>query len=251
MIIAGGIITHNCRCRTISLSKSQAEIRSKNGAGLNKSITPEMKPDKGWDYNVGEDLTAGINQAVEQRNANERIARQLKAALNEKLAQADKVLKSEAEMGLAEKDMQQTPERIASELLLQNLIQRAEASTSDNLLLDLWSNEKKYHKHIEKRLLNDDISDAADYQNKTFNVLANAEKLTIAMSTTSSMISGKMQLETDEWIVILSADGKIVTSYPREQSKLTFEQNHSSFGDTIYEYAIIESIRESLKKLFS
>ena len=56
---------------------------------------------KGWDYHVGSDLTTGIEKAVAERNANERIARQLKAALNEKLAKAEQVLKSEAEKQIA------------------------------------------------------------------------------------------------------------------------------------------------------
>ena len=80
-----------CRCRCISLSQSQAAQRSKNGTGLNQKITPEMKPDKGWDYNVGEDLTVGIEQAVEQRLADERIARQLKSALNDKLVKNQQI----------------------------------------------------------------------------------------------------------------------------------------------------------------
>lgn len=96
---------YRCRCRCIALSQSQAEARSKNGKGLNQKVTDEMKPDKGWDYQVGEDLAAGINQAVEQRNANERIARQLKSALNEKLAKAEQVIKSEAEKEIAKTTM--------------------------------------------------------------------------------------------------------------------------------------------------
>lgn len=96
---------YRCRCRCIALSQSQAEARSKNGKGLNQKITDEMKSDKGWDYNVGEDLTAGINQAVEQRNSNERIARQLKVALNEKLAKAEQMLKSEAEKEITKTTM--------------------------------------------------------------------------------------------------------------------------------------------------
>lgn len=58
-----------CRCRCISLSEKQAQERSKNGTGLNKSITPEMNPDKGWDYNVGQDLTTGIDKAIAENKA--------------------------------------------------------------------------------------------------------------------------------------------------------------------------------------
>ena len=84
-----------CRCRCISLNAKQAAERSKNGTGLNQKVTPDMKPDKGWDYNVGEDLTAGIERAVEQRLADERIARQLKSALKSQIADTAKVVESQ------------------------------------------------------------------------------------------------------------------------------------------------------------
>ena len=57
---------YRCRCRCISLTDRQARERSKNGNGLNKPITDEMKPDKGFDYNVGQDLTAGVNKAFDE-----------------------------------------------------------------------------------------------------------------------------------------------------------------------------------------
>ncbi len=60
---------YRCRCRCISLSERQAQERSKNGAGLNKQVTPEMNPDKGWDYNVGQDLTAGIEKSFNEKYA--------------------------------------------------------------------------------------------------------------------------------------------------------------------------------------
>jgi SPP1 gp7 family putative phage head morphogenesis protein len=59
-----------CRCRCISLNERQAQERSKNGQGLNKPISDEMKPDKGFDYNVGTDLTAGVNKAIKDSKAN-------------------------------------------------------------------------------------------------------------------------------------------------------------------------------------
>lgn len=41
---------HNCRCSTIALTEKQAQRRSGADTGLNKSITPEMRADPGWDY---------------------------------------------------------------------------------------------------------------------------------------------------------------------------------------------------------
>lgn len=54
----------NCRCRLISLNERQAQERSNNAQGLNKFITSKMKPDEGWDFNVGEDLHAFMRVGI-------------------------------------------------------------------------------------------------------------------------------------------------------------------------------------------
>jgi len=76
---------YRCRCSVVSLSEKQAQARSKGGNGLNKSIDVEkMKPDKGWDYNCGEDITTGIDKAVADRKANPDIEPKLKALIDDK-----------------------------------------------------------------------------------------------------------------------------------------------------------------------
>lgn len=70
-----------CRCRCISLTDRQARERSKNGKGLNQPITDDMKPDKGFDYNVGQDLTAGIEKAKADVMTSNRVNQVLKSAL--------------------------------------------------------------------------------------------------------------------------------------------------------------------------
>jgi SPP1 gp7 family putative phage head morphogenesis protein len=76
---------YRCRCRAISLTAKQANDRSKNGEGLNKPITSNMRPDNGWDYNVGEDLTAGVNRAISERTNSKSIHPKLINALESKL----------------------------------------------------------------------------------------------------------------------------------------------------------------------
>ncbi len=66
-----------CRCRCVSLTEKQAQARGV----LNKPVTSDMNPDKGFDYNVGEDLTAGVNKAIAESKANP----VLKSALQKKL----------------------------------------------------------------------------------------------------------------------------------------------------------------------
>ncbi len=59
---------YRCRCRLISLTEKQAQARSGQDKGLNKTIKlSAMKPDKGWDYNPGADLTKGINKAIKSK----------------------------------------------------------------------------------------------------------------------------------------------------------------------------------------
>lgn len=92
---------YRCRCRCISLSERQAQERSKNGVGLNKQVTPEMNPDKGWNYNVGQDLTAGIEKAI----ADSKVNPVLKSMLEKKLADAPKIMTLEKlPTGLTEQD---------------------------------------------------------------------------------------------------------------------------------------------------
>lgn len=54
----------NCRCNCISLNDRQAHERSQTNQGLNKFITCKMKPDEGWDFNVGENLDAFVKVGI-------------------------------------------------------------------------------------------------------------------------------------------------------------------------------------------
>jgi SPP1 gp7 family putative phage head morphogenesis protein len=59
-----------CRCTVISLSEAQAKSRSGGDNGLNKKVDLNtMKPDNGWDYNVGEDISVGVNKAIKDKAA--------------------------------------------------------------------------------------------------------------------------------------------------------------------------------------
>jgi SPP1 gp7 family putative phage head morphogenesis protein len=98
-----------CRCRCISLNERQAQERSKNGTGLNKSITSEMNPDKGFDYNVGQDLTAGIDKAIAESKANP----VLKSAFESKL-------KTTADMKIIALEQFAPVQKAVSELAIKN-----------------------------------------------------------------------------------------------------------------------------------
>jgi SPP1 gp7 family putative phage head morphogenesis protein len=87
---------YRCRCRAISLTEKQANDRSKNGEGLNKPITSNMRPDNGWDYNVGEDLTAGVDKAIKDHKTKNTIHPKLEKALESKLKKPASQLVSDA-----------------------------------------------------------------------------------------------------------------------------------------------------------
>lgn len=56
-----------CRCGVISLTEAQAQARSKDGTGLNKSVDEtKMQPDKGWGYSP-RDRLQGVEQALAKR----------------------------------------------------------------------------------------------------------------------------------------------------------------------------------------
>ena len=102
---------YRCRCRLISLTADQATARSgqntdnqkyfgpdgeelpqvKGGHGLDKAINEAtMKPDKGWDYNPGQDLLAGINKAIANKQG--KSSPVLLSALNTKIAADMKII---------------------------------------------------------------------------------------------------------------------------------------------------------------
>ena len=64
IILANGIITHNCRSTLIALTDKQAARRSRGHNGINKP-TPTDEPDIGWGYKpTAEDAVRGLAEAV-------------------------------------------------------------------------------------------------------------------------------------------------------------------------------------------
>jgi SPP1 gp7 family putative phage head morphogenesis protein len=82
---------YRCRCRLISLTAEQAQARSGAGHGLNKAVNGvEMEPDKGWDYNPGQDLLAGVKSAMANKQG--KSGPVLLSALNTKIAADMKII---------------------------------------------------------------------------------------------------------------------------------------------------------------
>ena len=113
----------------------------------------------------------------------------------------------------------------------------------------LWYSGKSYQKHVEKRIAKGDIKDENDYKLKTFEAISKSKNMVVAVSK-GDMISGKLQIGSDGWVVLIGIDGKIVTSYPFDSEKVTFSERHKQMGDTVYEYTINPEIKKLLNRVF-
>ncbi len=70
VIVAGGIITHNCRSTLQALTGGQAQRRSPTDQGLNQLETDKMNPQTGWDYNPALSHDKMLKDLVEAKIAN-------------------------------------------------------------------------------------------------------------------------------------------------------------------------------------
>jgi len=216
---------YRCRCRLISLTEKQALARSGQDKGLNKPIKlSEIEPDNGWGYNPGEDLTKGIDTAIKQRPTSA-----LKIKLLDKIAENRRFLANSQQSSTAE-----------------NMLLALAHDLHNNTLKDLFYSDKSYTKHVRKRTEKGDISSEQDYQKKTLEVITYAELLTVAIPA-HGMVGGKLQITKDGWIVLIGAEGKIITSYPFDENKTSFEDRHKENGDQVYDYIISAEIRKLLK----
>ena len=115
----------------------------------------------------------------------------------------------------------------------------------------LWANPKKFGKHVTKRTRDGDIDSVADYADKTFGVLAAAHHLTVVRPVSPTMHpTAKVQIVAAGWTVLLSEEGRIVTSYPFDPDQQQFEYRHRELGDTLHDYEIPQAYRATLAQLF-
>lgn len=215
---------HNCRCTLRSLDREEAQRRG----GATQHPPAEGGPDEGWGYKP-----TGWS-AILQR---------LK---KEKLAAAHPVLAEVARQVLVDPPMPPLPRQ-----MLDGLVQAAQDLGAELTLKNLWANAKKYEKHVDKRISSGHAQSLLDYQQKTFLTLANAQTIVVVVDKDPAMhATGKLAISGGDWLVLLSEQGRIVTSYPIDQSQPQFEQRHMEKGDQINEYEIDQATREELARLF-
>jgi len=237
---------YRCRCSLISLTESGAHARSGIGTGLNKvpmvkdpktgQETPAM-PDPGWDYNPYQGRLEGVQKAIGQRSIKDDA--KLYSAMKEKLSTGPNLTADEKAQG------------VVTGLVSSALALIENWDVSAELLRELWFNPKGFDKHLEKRIAVNHVKDAEDYAKKTFDVLNSADEVTVALpSQEGGMTTGMMKRTSGEWVVLLTENGKIITSYQFEPGKETFTERHIRLGDDINVYNIPEETRRILERLF-
>ena len=78
-----------------------------------------------------------------------------------------------------------------------------------------------------------------------------ASTMTVAHPSNPEMrVTAKVQVRDAGWVVLLSDEGRIVTSYEYDPSMPQFEETHTKMGDKLYEYPIPEEYRALLASLF-
>lgn len=78
---------HNCRSTLQALTESQAQKRSPAGEGFNKAESPDMNPQKGWDYNPAASHDKMLGNLLEQKIANlPKASNWFKSTLREQVA---------------------------------------------------------------------------------------------------------------------------------------------------------------------
>ncbi len=113
------------------------------------------------------------------------------------------------------------------------------------LLASLWTNRSSFEKHLEKRIQLKHVNGAEEYANFTFSLLSEAEM--------AFLVDGKyIELAMDNrlWSIIINKDGRIKTSYARDEDAETFIDYYHRRGRKVYVTSISTEIRQILKELF-
>ncbi|MBF0220538.1 MAG: hypothetical protein HQL49_13570 [Gammaproteobacteria bacterium] len=158
----------------------------------------------------------------------------------EKLATADEQLKSGY-------DRRMKNEELTSEILTKLTALAVAGSELEKVALfaSLWTNLRSFEKHLEKRIQLKDINDAEEYADFTFSLLSKAE--------TAFLVDGEyIELVMDDglWSIIINRDGRIKTSYARDDDAETFIDYYHRRGRKVYVTSISTEIRQIIKELF-
>lgn len=245
-MFAGGVIVSNCRCRLISLSPDEA----RNRGGVTQHPPAEGRADEGWGVKpTGQsEQLAGV---VRERQAACRIdgpsfsRRKRDPAQNIDCTEYGAALLAGLAPGENGGMLPPAVQRMLDGLIARGLAARASGFAA------LWVGERSLSRHAAKRIAQGDVVDADDYERATLAFLAGAQELMLITPVDPKMhATGKLGIVGREWLVLLSADGGIVTSYQIKPGMVTVRERHILAGDRVEDFPIPDDIRKSLAAVF-
>jgi len=135
--------------------------------------------------------------------------------------------------------------------MVHGLITKGQAMQDGEAFATAWTTPDSHAKHLVRRIARGDVVDADDYKRKTLETIATAQQLRVVTPADAAMRhTGKLVVSNDAWVVLLSPEGAIVTSYPHIAALESFEQRHLRLGDQIDEYTIGTHTRARLADVF-
>lgn len=127
---------------------------------------------------------------------------------------------------------------------------KAAGLQDDALLRSLFQTPAHFDRHAAKRIKMAHADSVQDWAAMTFDTLALAAGMTLAIPGTGDLLSGMVAMTAGNWVVIVGNAGQIVTSYQTEPGKPGFADNHRKVGDSIYEHTFTSDTRDALARLF-
>jgi hypothetical protein len=215
-------------------------------------LPPTVRPNEGWGYEKADAPNEGLLRAIANRQARCDVTlakrprnrpawcddERFRGAL-EKLAQ-----------GLDNGGMEKTPADTVLENLLINAA-NAPNGSREEFFGALWKSNENMQRHVMRRMGEGSISGLDEYITRTFEVLGSAETMAVSLPFTSDLkASAKVEIAKDGWIVLLTPNGRIVSSYYFDSNLEQFEQKEQRTGHKLREYDIGTNYREIAKGLF-
>lgn len=145
------------------------------------------------------------------------------------------------------------PFEALKDAVLQGLALRAMASGLEGrgLLRSLWTDADSYSAHVAKRLREGAIASADELAEHALAVLAAAQAVEIAIPAGAWQAAARFQVTADGWIVLVNADGRIVTSYRFDPNSPSFAEWNARYGNPVRTMALSAEDRALFARLFA
>lgn len=145
------------------------------------------------------------------------------------------------------------PFEALKDAVLQGMATHALASGLEGrgLLRWMWTDADSYSRHVARRLGEGVIASADEMAEHAFAVLAAAQAVSIVIPAGAWQAAAKFQITADGWIVLVGADGRIVTAYPFDPDRINFEQWNAQHGNVVRQIELSAEDRALLARLFA